>query len=240
MDIHTRTDPALRRRIASGAAAIIPVGSTEQHGPHLPVSTDSDIVSAIAAAVGRGGSFLVAPVISTGVSFEHAPFFHISVRESTLGDLLSDVCDSLYSNGIKDVFVINGHYGNRGALSGFVSGYGKGGPVVHALSYWRFTKSRFDHGGFVETSLMLTVSGSVRMSRARKGLVTEGMDKARIEQLKRDAARSFPEATGNGIWGDPRGATAQAGRRIMAEIVRNMRRECLGRLDGTIQNEILI
>ena len=87
---------------------------------------------------------------------------------------------------------------------------------------------------------MLAVSGQVRMGLARKGLVTEGMSAARIEQLKKESARSFPEATGNGVWGDPRTATAEAGSRIMAEIVRNLRRECLGRLEGAIPNEILI
>ena len=239
MEARVLTDPVLRRRVAAGAAAIIPVGSTEQHGPHLPVSVDSDIVSAVAAGVGEGRRFLVMPTVSVGVSFEHSPFFHISVRESTLATLLDDICDSLHAQGVGNIFVINGHYGNRGALFGFMSGR-RSGPAVHALSYWRFTKSRFDHGGFVETSLMLAASGRVRMGLARKGLVTEGMSAARIEQLKKEAARSFPGATGNGVWGDPRTATAEAGRRIMAEIVRNMRRECLGRLDGTIKNEILI
>ena len=239
MEARVLTDPVLRRRVAAGAAAIIPVGSTEQHGPHLPVSVDSDIVSAVAAGVGGGRRFLVMPTVSVGVSFEHSPFFHISVRESTLATLLDDICDSLHAQGVGSIFVINGHYGNRGALFGFMSGR-RSGPAVHALSYWRFTKSRFDHGGFVETSLMLAASGRVRMGLARKGLVTEGMSAARIEQLKKEAARSFPGATGNGVWGDPRTATAEAGRRIMAEIVRNMRRECLGRLDGTIKNEILI
>lgn len=239
MEARTLTDPVLRRSVAAGAAAIIPVGSTEQHGPHLPVSVDSDIVSAVAAGVGRGRRFLVMPTVSVGVSFEHSPFFHISVQESTLATLLDDICDSLHTQGVGNIFVINGHYGNRGALSGFMSGR-RSGSAVHALSYWRFTKSRFDHGGFVETSLMLAVSGQVRMGLARKGLVTEGMSATRIAQLKKEAARSFPGATGNGVWGDPRTATAEAGRRIMAEIVRNMRRECLGRLEGAIPNEILI
>lgn len=239
MEARALTDPVLRRRVAAGAAAIIPVGSTEQHGPHLPVSVDSDIVSAVAAGVGQGRRFLVMPTVSVGVSFEHSPFFHISVQESTLATLLGDICDSLHTQGVGNIFIINGHYGNRVALSGFMSGK-RSGPAVHALSYWLFTKSRFDHGGFVETSLMLAVAGQVRMGLARKGLVTEGMSATRIAQLKKDAARSFPGATGNGVWGDPRTATAEAGRRIMAEIVRNMRRECLGRLEGTIQNEILI
>ena len=211
----------------------------EQHGAHLPVSTDSEIVGAVSSRVGRGCGFLVVPTVTTGVSFEHAPFFNISIRPSTLGSLLGDICDSLHAGGVGDVFVINGHYGNRGALKRFAERRRGGEPRVHALSYWRFTGSRFDHGGFVETSLMLAVSGKVRMGLARKGLVTDGMSGSEIRKLNELAARSFPAATGNGVWGDPRGATAAAGRRLLNEIVRNLRKECLGRVGGA-GNEILI
>lgn len=211
----------------------------EQHGAHLPVSTDSEIVGAVSSRVGRGCGFLVMPTITTGVSFEHAPFFNISIRPSTLGSLLGDVCDSLHASGVRDIFVINGHYGNRGALKRFAERRRDGEPTVHVFSYWRFTDSRFDHGGFVETSLMLAVSGEVRMSLARQGLVTDGMSGSEIRRLRGLAARSFPAATGNGVWGDPRGATEAAGRRLLNEIVRNLRRECLGRVGGA-GGEILI
>ena len=69
--------------------------------------------------------------MSVGVSFEHSPFFHISVQESTLATLLDDICDSLHTQGVGNIFVINGHYGNRGALSVFMSGR-QSGPAVHA------------------------------------------------------------------------------------------------------------
>ena len=92
MRIDTQTDPVLRQQEES--CAIVPVGSIEQHGPHLPVSTDSDLVTAVAERVGSGDNFLVTPTITTGVSFEHAPFFNISIRASTLSLILQDVCDS--------------------------------------------------------------------------------------------------------------------------------------------------
>lgn len=242
MNIQSCTDPVLRRRIKAGISAIIPVGSNEQHGSHLPVSVDSDIVSAVATRVGRGNRFAVTPTISMGMSFEHAPFFQISIRQSTLVRLLADVCDSLYSNGIHEIFVFNGHYSNRGALARLadMAVERPDGPIIHVMSYWRFTKSRFDHGGFVETSLMLAISDSVRMSMARKGLVTDGMKPDDIERLKKLSTTCFPEATGNGIWGDPRAATAEAGCRILSEIVRNLRGECIARLERTQPNEILI
>lgn len=223
MRIDTQTDPALRQQEES--CAIVPVGSIEQHGPHLPVSTDSDLVTAVAERVGSGDNFLVTPTITTGVSFEHAPFFNISIRASTLSLILQDVCDSLYSNGIKYVFVINGHYGNKKALEGFVKERQGNKPVVRVFSYWEFTGRRFDHAGFMETSLMLAVSDRVIMSKAQKGLDTSNMTDEEITNIKKISLESFPKATGNGIWGDPRKATADEGRSMLNEIVQNMQRE---------------
>lgn len=236
MDVVASTDPDIRESITKSAAVIIPVGSVEQHGPHLPVSTDSDIVGVVAARVGRGPEFLVMPTVMTGVSFEHAPLFHVSIRPDTLEAVLHDMCKSIRSNGIRQIFVINGHYGNRDALIRFAQRQND----VHALSYWRFTKHQFDHAGMVETSLMLAISDNTRMDKAQRGLITDGMSASELYRIKRLAAKSFPEATGNGIWGDPRNATSEKGMRILEEIVEGMRTECIGRLQGEIPNEILI
>lgn len=236
MDVVSSTDPLIRECIIGKPAAIIPVGSVEQHGPHLPVSTDSDIVGEVAKRSGSGPEFLVMPTVMTGVSFEHAPFFNISIRPATLETILDDLCESIQSNGIKEIFVINGHYGNREALIQFARRH----TDVHAMSYWRFTKHRFDHAGFVETSLMLAVSDNTRMEQAELGLITDGMSDAELRRIKRLATRSFPEATGNGVWGDPRNATSKAGVRILEEIVVGLRAECMGRLQGRLPNEILI
>src|SRR5574340_398214 len=93
--------------------AIIPVGSMEQHGPHLPVSTDSDIISHIAKRVSEKTGFLLLPTIEYGVSFEHHPFFNMSVRRSTLEKVLTDLCMSLWKNKISGILILNGHHGNH-------------------------------------------------------------------------------------------------------------------------------
>jgi len=68
-------DPDLRKIIRTKKqTALIPVGSIEQHGPHLPVSTDSDIVTEVAKMVAKKCNLLLLPTITYGVSFEHAPF----------------------------------------------------------------------------------------------------------------------------------------------------------------------
>ncbi len=120
--VKDQLDPNLRKLIKKkNHTAIIPVGSIEQHGPHLPVSTDSDLVTGIAIRVAKKGNFLLLPTISYGVSFEHDPFFNLSVKPSTLQKLLSDLCLSLSNNGIKTIFVINGHYTNQKAIKGLSS-----------------------------------------------------------------------------------------------------------------------
>ena len=115
--VKDQLDPNLRKIIKNKKqVAVIPIGSLEQHGSHLPVSTDSDLITEIASRLAEKKNFLLFPTIDYGVSFEHAPFFNVSIKSSTLQKLLIDVCMSLSSNGIKTIFVINGHYGNQKAL----------------------------------------------------------------------------------------------------------------------------
>jgi len=76
MQIKDQFDPDLRKIIKKKKqVAVIPVGSIEQHGEHLPISTDSDIVTEIAKRVSNKCNFLLLPTINFGVSFEHSPFF---------------------------------------------------------------------------------------------------------------------------------------------------------------------
>ena len=84
----------------------------------------------------------------------------------------------------------------------------------------------FDHAGFVETSLMLAISKNVKMRFAKKGLITEKMTKQEIKKIGKLANRSFPEATKNGIWGDPTKATTKDGQLILDEIIKNLAKRC--------------
>src|SRR5207245_2998681 len=213
-DIHKQT----RKK----SVALIPVGSIEQHGPHLPVSTDSDIVSYIAKKISDKMGFLLLPTIEYGVSFEHSPFFNLSITATTLQKILVDLCVSLYKNKIATIIILNGHHGNHTALKQIPKRVSK----IHGIntrilvySYWHFMKRQFDHAGFVETSIMLAISKRVQMNKAKKGLVPNGLSYRELARLSRLAKKSFPYVTKNGVWGDPRNATAKDGRRILDEIV---------------------
>lgn len=229
-DIKTQFDPILRKTIsAKKQVAVIPVGSIEQHGPHLPVSTDSDIVTEVAKKISEKNGYFLLPTLNYGVSYEHAPFFNLSIRESTLRAVLTDLCSSLLSNNIKKVFIINGHHGNLKPIKNLdvkLKKISKNKLKVFPLSYWHFMEREFDHAGFVETSLMLAISKNVKMNLAKKGLITDGMTKQEIVKIGKLANQSFPKATKNGIWGDPTKATKRDGQVILAEIVKNLGKKC--------------
>lgn len=229
-EIKSQFDPNLRKLILKKKqVAVIPVGSIEQHGPHLPVSTDTDIVTEVAKRISEKKGYLLLPTITYGVSFEHAPFFNLSIRESTLRTVLSDLCISLLFNGIKTVFIINGHHGNLKPIKNIdikLKKLSKNKLKVFPLSYWHFMKRDFDHAGFVETSLMLAISKSVKMKSAKKGLITDKMTKQQIQKLGKLANQSFQKATKNGIWGDPTKATKKDGQAILAEIINNLSKRC--------------
>ena len=224
MIIRDQFDPDLRKRIEKKKQiAIIPVGSIEQHGPHLPISTDSDIVTEIAFRLSEKINGLLLPTISYGISSEHFPFFNLSVKKSTLSKILEDVCESLIKNGIFRILIINGHYGNLDSLRGFEKKNSR--RKIKIFSYWKYMSREFDHAGNVETSMMLAISKNVNMKKAKKGFDTEGMSKQEISRINKLAQKSFPKVTGNGVWGDPTKSSANLGRKIIKEVVDNLAKE---------------
>ena len=229
-DIKTQFDPILRNLIKNKKKiAIIPISSIEQHGPHLPISTDSDIVTEVAKKLADKKRYFLLPTITYGNSFEHAPFFNLSIKESTLRTILIDLCTSLLKNNIKTIFIINGHHGNLKSIKNIdikIKNKLKNKVNVFSLSYWHFMDRDFDHAGFVETSLMLAISKNVKMKLAKKGLITDKMTRQEIVKIGKLANKSFPKATKNGVWGDPRKATKKDGIKILNEIIENLSKKC--------------
>ena len=222
-EIRGLVDPVIRK--INSKSVIIPVGSLEQHGPHLPISTDSDIVTAVAQKLAKKCDLLLLPTIQYGVSFEHAPFVNFSIKDKTLQNYLVDLCVSLWHNKINKIIILNGHHGNHNALKSIsdkVSKITKGKTKVFVFSYWRFMDREFDHAGFVETSLMMAVSNKVKLGLARKGLSIKDMTHQQRQKISKLASKQFIKATKNGIWGDPTIATKKDGQKIFAEITQNL------------------
>ena len=225
MIIRDQFDPDLRKMIKKKKQiAIIPVGSIEQHGPHLPISTDSDIVTEIASKLSDRVKGILLPTINYGISDEHFPFFNLSIKKSTLSRILEDICESLIKNGISKIIIINGHYGNLDSLRSFEKKQ-KTRRKIKIFSYWKYMDREFDHAGNVETSIMLAISKNVDMRKAKKGFQTDGMSKREISKINKLAQKSFPKVTGNGVWGDPTRSSARLGRKIIKEVVDNLVKE---------------
>ena len=229
MDANELYDPEFRELIKSKKPTIIiPVGSLEQHGAHLPITTDSDIVTEIASRLAKKCGFIVFPTISYGVSEEHYPLFNTSVNSRDLGHSLDTILLSLRENEIKSVVILNGHHGNERSIPDNWDGSLLGDAKLRVYSYWRFMEHEFDHAGFVETSLMLAISDKVKMKKAKKGFTTKGLSEKEIQRIKKLSTQrgGFPKIAKNGVWGDPTGATKKDGKKFLAEIVRNLAKEC--------------
>lgn len=220
------TDYDFRITLKKIKRAIIPVGSLEQHGAHLPVSTDSLIAEYIARALAEKIGAFVLPVISYGVSFEHKPMFNVSIRHSTLSTMLCDTCISLAENKIKEIIILNGHHGNTGAIQyipqEIQSKIPATGVNIHILHYWHMMKPDFDHAGEVETSLVLAIAPElVHMDRARPN--SKNLFKSRVAYSSlTNTPGSFPKITGNGVWGDPMRASTSKGDKLIKEIIANL------------------
>jgi len=223
MDASELYDPEFRELIKSKKpTVIIPVGSLEQHGAHLPITTDSDIVTEIASRLAKKCGFIVFPTISYGVSDEHYPLFNTSVD---LSRLLTTMLRSLSETEIKSVVILNGHHGNERSIP---DDWYSIDAKLRVYSYWHFMKHEFDHAGFVETSLMLAISDKVKMKKAKKGLITKGLSEKEIQRINKLSTQpgGFPKVAKNGVWGDPTKATKKAGEKFLAEIVRTLAKEC--------------
>jgi creatinine amidohydrolase len=233
MDASELYDPEFRELIKSKKPTIIiPVGSLEQHGAHLPITTDSDIVTEIASRLAKKCGFIVFPTISYGVSQEHDPFFNVSLEGNTLWNIIGDIDRSVVKNKLKSVIILNGHHGNALSLKLAERKIILQRPArmrkVRFYSYWHFMKHEFDHAGFVETSIMLTISDKVKMKKVKKGFTTKGLSEKEIQRINKLSTKpgGFPKVAKNGVWGDPTGATKKDGEKFLTEIVRNLAKEC--------------
>ena len=247
MDASELYDPEFRKLIKSKKQTIIiPVGSLEQHGAHLPITTDSDIVTEVASRLAKKCGFIVFPTISYGVSIEHDPLFNTSIGVGALSRMIMQICQSVLvrplqgvnspkrmKSRIPRIIILNGHHGNIQALVRLEEGLSlvsgrEGRDRIRFFNYWKFMNHEFDHAGFVETSIMLAISDKVKMKKAKKGFTTKGLSEKEIQRINKLSTEpgGFPKIAKNGVWGDPTDATKKDGKKFLAEIVRNLAKEC--------------
>lgn len=209
--------------LASAGLLLVPVGSTEQHGPHLPLDTDTVISKAVATlAASRLPGSWVAPPVAYGASGEHQAFPGTSsIGAQALHLTLVELVRSVGSWASR-VFFVNAHGGNQATLQAAVAQLAGEG---HDVGWAACAVGGADaHAGRTETSLMLHLRPeSVRRDRMAPG---NTQPLAQIwDALREGGARHVSE---NGVLGDPAGATAEEGARILAEMTESV----LGRIGG--------
>jgi len=153
---------------------IIPTGSIEQHGPHLPLGTDFMIADSLAKRVAEKTDAIVTPTIPIGFAAYHQDFEGtLSVAPEHLAAYYLDVANSLILYGVTHVLFINGHGGNAGALTSVCRDLRDRGIASAFIQWWQIAGginekwSMIGHGDISETSLMLAISGeNVHLDRA--------------------------------------------------------------------------
>ncbi|TWF78032.1 creatinine amidohydrolase [Pseudonocardia hierapolitana] len=195
------------------ATVLVPLGALEQHGPHLPLDTDARVAAAVAARVAVvDPALLVAPPLAYGASGEHEGFpGTLSIGHEALGAVLVELGRSAFGWASRLVFV-NGHGGNLPTVPEAVAQLRHEGrdaawsPCVVA--------GGDAHAGRTETSILLALDpGAVRLGAAEPGATAP-----LTELLPAMRAGGVAAVSPNGVLGDPTGASAPEGERLLGEM----------------------
>lgn len=241
----------VRDLLPENPVIIQPVGSTEQHGPHLPLQVDIASAYEVAREVGERTGCLVAPPLPYGYSevWDNFPGT-ISFTAQTFMACVGEITESLVRNGFRRIFFLNGHNPNLPLLQTMMfqlmDRYGRRGDVLIAAgSYFMVDKEACDaigdnfregtHANEFETAFMM----HIRPDMVRVDRLGAWEYKPELILSYRHGVTSvvrLPDSRAhNGVYGDPRRATPEAGRRYfeacaakVAEIVENFRPEYFG------------
>lgn len=207
-----RTWPELDAGRATHVLAV-PLGSCEQHGPHLPLSTDTLVATALCASLAAHRSdVLVAPALGVGASGEHAGFAGtLSVGTDALATVVIELVRSA-RDWTRAVVVVSGHGGNAEALGRAAATASHDGDEL--VVFTPRVEGADAHAGRTETSLVLALDPSlVRHNEVVVGVTTP------LRALEGDLrARGVAAVSPSGVLGDPTGASADEGRALLAAL----------------------
>jgi creatinine amidohydrolase len=220
------TWPEAGEHLADGSLAVVPLGSTEQHGPHLPLSTDHVIAEALAREAAARADLLCTPTVTVGVSPHHRQFHGtMSVDAPVFRDYVESLSRSLADQGIDRIVYVNAHGGNVEHLREVGRRLHEDGTAYAVEWMWNesipeLVDDLFErngpHAGPKETAMVWHIADAVReeeLAAARDG----GLPEVDESSIRRHGARTFYDAienSDNGAFGDPTDASAEKGRRL--------------------------
>jgi len=215
---------------------VVPLGSVEQHGPHLPVGTDTLIPITVAKEVAERTKVLVAPPVYYGNSLSMVDMKGVfTVTPDTLASLLLDLCKSFSKQGFKKIVFINGHGGNKQVLS-FIGQKARmeTGALIVRIDWWdiaaeeisKICEKEVVHADEGETSVMLACRPElVDMAKAVKDETADRL----INALTRGKPKNMPQLfvpfqkwSKTGLMGDATKASKEKGERILEVVVDNI------------------
>ena len=243
--------PEMKALDRGKTVAILPVGSMEQHGPHLPLQVDHFIAQRFAEDLEKKmPEVLLLPPIWAGVSAHHMDFpGTITLRPRVFIDLLREICVCLHHHGLRRIVLLNGHGGNRSSLEVLSQElYADYRFSVNIIVYWDLVpelvkslkKSQskgMGHSGELETSLMLYLAPHlVRLSEVPAGFRSDRQPRKKPalgEGIKRYV--NIKEYSEIGVDGFPEAASKEDGERFynavlsaLERVIRDLEKEPLG------------
>lgn len=225
---------------ADGSIVIVPVGSVEQHGDHLPVSTDTILVDAAAHEgadrVSDDVPIIVTPPVWSGLSSHHLSFGGtLTLDFETMLQMLESIGQSALENGFDGILLLNGHGGNMSLLSTAINKIGEKHPEIEVsgLSYFYLVALVIEeirdsdpggmmHGGELETSLMLYLRPDLVNEDEMTAVYSERKYDLLLEDLFGSGPlgtySTFADHTETGVMGDPTLASEEKGEEIFTHI----------------------
>ncbi|MFF9622571.1 creatininase family protein [Streptomyces griseosporeus] len=220
----TAQDVRERAAGVSAQVAVLPVGSYEQHGPYLPLATDTLVACALAREIAAAHPVHLLPPVTVSCSHEHAAWpGTVSISSVTLHAVVRDIADSLRRSGVGALVLVNGHGGNYvlGNVVQEASARGEKLALFPAVEDWEAARERAGvvtsllgdmHAGEIETSILLHVhphlvrpgyESADHLADDRRHLLTAGMS----------------AYTDSGVIGRPSLGSADKGKALLASLV---------------------
>jgi creatinine amidohydrolase len=250
------TWPEVDEAAAQGVdTVLLPIGSTEQHGRHMPLDTDCFIARGLServaeAAAGRGLRVLVAPTLNVTLSWYHMQFpGTVRLSTDTFLSVFAEVCDSLVQHGFDRIVAVNGHGANNAALTVAVNRYYEvTGRRVFLVQWWDLAadvlagvEGPMIHAEEAETSIALALGQRVDMSKATRDAWDRGeavrqagqrwTSYGKYAMVHRGPGVVVPmdllrDISDSGVVGDATRATTELGQRVLDAMVPRVVQVC--------------
>ncbi len=219
------TESLLQKKVV-----LIPVGATEEHGHHLPLGTDTIIVSELAKKLAEETEVIVAPTISYGNSLSLMDWSGtVSLESETIINMLEELMMSLIKHGAKKIIFLNGHGGNTSPIK--ITGKrvsSKTGAKIILINWWELIEEKIKevcekeglHAGEAETSLMLALRPelvNIKDIKEDQKIIIKKTKKIHI--LDKFHIKDMP----SGTIGDPSLASAKKGKILLKAIIEEVK-----------------